>query len=167
MDFSSTNSARSSDDNFPRMTNVDLRSEDHGINKLTLDMLTNLEVDVMMKLRHPRIVAFLGAGEVVDEVLYEDEEPRRGVFVVLEYVPGGDLKHVLQRAYRDPESLPWPTRLQAALDIADGMLFIHSKQLLHRDLKSLNVLVDFDGRCKIADLGLVRKEKESSYSSNG
>jgi serine/threonine protein kinase len=147
---------------FTRMDNIRSK-EDQGINQLTLDMLTNLEVDVMMKLRHPRIVAFVGAGEVVDAIREGETEPRRGVFVVLEYVPGGDLTNALQRAHKDPASFPWSARLQAATDIAEGMVFIHSKHLLHRDLKSLNVLVDFDGRCKIADLGLVRKHSEKKH----
>ena len=47
--------------------------------------LSNLEIGVMMRLRHPRIVTFLGAGEIVDPPLEGDNVPRVGIFVMLEY----------------------------------------------------------------------------------
>lgn len=46
------------------------------------------------------------------------------------------------------------SKLRICLDIVDGMRFLHHSGLLHRDLKSANVLIDCDGRCKIADFGL-------------
>ena len=84
---------------------------------------------------------------------------------MLEYVGGGGLCAALKARSRGwwkhlsfhPTYLPWSMRLQCACDIAEGMEFIHSKGLVHRDLKSMNVLVDHSGRCKIADLGLARK----------
>ena len=118
-------------------------------------MLSNLEVAYMMKLRHPRIVTFLGAGELVDTT---KSGKRRGIFVVLEYVSGGDLAQRLKRCGGDTLLFRWDERLQCAMDIAEGMAYIHSQDLLHRDLKSLNVLYDKYGRCKIADLGLVKKQ---------
>ncbi len=47
-------------------------------------------------------------------------------------------------------------QLKMCLDIADGMQFLHSHDppILHRDLKSGNILIDGEGRCKIADFGL-------------
>ena len=60
--------------------------------------LSNLEIGVMMRLRHPRIVTFLGAGEIVDPPLEGDNVPRVGIFVMLEYAEGGDLIHRLKAA---------------------------------------------------------------------
>ena len=45
-------------------------------------MLGNLEIGVMMRLNHPRIVAFLGFGEIVDPPLEGDDVPRVGIFVI-------------------------------------------------------------------------------------
>ena len=74
---------------------------------------------------------------------------------MLEYAAGGDLIHRLKAAAGSTTIFPWIDRIQCALDIAEGMKYIHSQGFLHRDLKSLNVLCDAKGRCMIADLGLV------------
>ena len=134
-----------------------------GIDPIAAEMLTNLEVSLMMRLRHPRLVAFLGAGEIVDPPKPGDGGfPRRGIFVMLEYVSGGDLAARLKRSGGDEVLFPWSARLQCAMDIAEGMCYIHKNGLIHRDLKSMNVLYDHTGRCKIADLGLARKFQDSS-----
>ena len=59
-----------------------------------------------------------------------------------------------QRLYE--EHMAWPGRVRLALDAAKGMLYLHSKDLLHCDLKSLNLLVDKSWMCKVADFGLSR-----------
>ena len=51
-----------------------------------------------------------------------------------------------------------------AKDIAEGMAFLHGRQMIHRDLKSLNVLLDARGRAKIADFGLSRVSKQQRQS---
>ena len=117
-------------------------------------MLNNDEIGVMMRLRHPRIVTFLGAGEVIDPPLEGDDVPRVGIFVMLEYAAGGDLVHRIKNAAGSITLFPWAERIQCALDIAEGMVYIHSEGFIHRDLKSLNILCDVDKRCMIADLGL-------------
>jgi hypothetical protein len=130
-------------------------SNTSGLNEIAQTMLSNLEIGVMMRLSHPRIVAFLGAGEIVDPPREGDAVPRVGIFVMLEYAAGGDLIHRLQAAAGSVALFPWVDRLRCAMDIAIGMAYIHSEGFLHRDLKSLNVLCDRNGRCMIADLGLV------------
>jgi GTPase SAR1 family protein len=68
-------------------------------------------------------------------------DSERCVFaMVMEYLPYGDLYHLLQKS---TVPLPWELRIRIALDIAQGMLFLHSSHppVLHHDLKSLNVLI--------------------------
>ena len=129
-----------------------------GVDKLTQAMLSNDEIGVMMRLRHPRIVTFLGAGEIVDPPKEGDDVPQVGIFVMLEYAAGGDLIHRLKAAAGGTAGgtalFPWQERIQCALDIAEGMGYIHSEGFIHRDLKSLNILCDGNKRCMIADLGL-------------
>jgi serine/threonine protein kinase len=54
------------------------------------------------------------------------------------------------------QHLDWKGRVKIALDAAKGMLYLHSKDLLHCDLKSLNLLIDSSWTCKVADFGLSR-----------
>lgn len=63
--------------------------------------------------------------------------------------------------------LDWPKRLNMALDAAKGMLYLHSRSptVLHRDLKSANLLVDKHWRAKVADFNLSRVVKASATTS--
>ena len=78
-------------------------------------------------------------------------------FVVLEFMSGGSLDTVLERK---TQAWPWSDRLRALCDVAEGMAQMHEKRFVHRDLKPDNVLIDSQGRCKIADLGLARTHNE-------
>ena len=80
------------------------------------------------------------------------------VGLVMEYFPKLSLFHLLQS---DAE-LPWHLRLSLALDILQGLAYLHHKGILHRDLKSLNVLIDDRGRGKLTDFGLSRVKTLSS-----
>ncbi|KAI8475665.1 MAG: kinase-like domain-containing protein [Monoraphidium minutum] len=96
------------------------------------------EVDILANLRHPNVVMFLGV------VL-------RPPCVVTEYCSLGSLYDVLRKARRDAAfgaRLTWPRRLLMALDAAKGMLYLHAHRpaVLHRDLKSPNLLVARDWR---------------------
>jgi hypothetical protein len=113
-------------------------SNSNQMNEVSRAMLENLEVGVMMRLRHPRIVTFLGAGEIIDPPMEGDDVPRVGIFVMLEYAAGGDLTHRLAAAGNSTRKFPWKDRVKCAMDIAEGMVFIHSEGFIHRDLKSLN-----------------------------
>ena len=94
----------------------------------------------MEALRHPNIVMFLGACT---------KPPNFAI--VLEYCEGGTLWSVLQKN----GELPWEERRNFALDTAKGMNYLHDRPtpILHRDLKSLNLLFDENRRMKLADFG--------------
>merc|ERR1711871_1363900 len=104
-------------------------------------MFKDKEISLLMRTRHRRIVLFHGAG-----LLRTGE-----IFLVSELMTGGDLAGLLMDAKRD---FRWSQRLLVARDIAEGMAFLHKRELMHRDLKSFNVLLDGKGRAKIADFGL-------------
>jgi serine/threonine protein kinase len=108
-----------------------------------LSIFRDKEISLLMRTRHRRVCLFLGAGRTSDG----------NIFMVHEYVSGGDLRRVL-----DDSSVRLTTgrRLIIAKDVAEGMTFLHGRQLIHRDLKSLNVLINKSGRAKIADFGLSR-----------
>lgn len=99
------------------------------------------EISMMSNLRHPNVLGMLG-GSLTPPNLY----------FVSEYMRQGSLEKVL----RALPNLGWTVRLQMALDIARGLFYLHhqSPPILHRDLKSLNILVDEHFRAKLADFGL-------------
>lgn len=105
------------------------------------------EVRIMTKLRHPNIVLLLGV------VM----SPRPAI--VQEFCIRGSLYSVLQRHTKSgaPE-LTWRIRLQMALGAAAGMLYLHESDpsVLHRDLKSANLMVDRYYRVKVGDFNLSR-----------
>ncbi|EGD80352.1 TKL/DICTY4/DRK protein kinase [Salpingoeca rosetta] len=103
------------------------------------------EVKVMRELRDANIVFFYGAGY----------EPDGTPFLVTEYMARGSLQQII---LNPTERLDWRLRYRFALDAAQGMLFLHSKTppLLHRDLKSANLLVAEDWTVKVADFGTAR-----------
>eukprot|EP01104_Vermistella_antarctica_P017297 TRINITY_DN6101_c0_g1_i1.p1 TRINITY_DN6101_c0_g1~~TRINITY_DN6101_c0_g1_i1.p1 ORF type:complete len:869 (+),score=173.02 TRINITY_DN6101_c0_g1_i1:217-2823(+) len=110
------------------------------------------EVELMSVLQHPQIVHFLGA----------NLEPPN-VCLLAEYMCRGNLSTVLRN---NPE-LSWDIKLQMALDTALGMLYLHSHSppIVHRDLKSLNLLVDEKFRVKVADFGLSKVTSGASLNS--
>ncbi len=70
--------------------------------------------------------------------------------VVTEFMERGTLFATL---HDDTLPLPFSRRVRFASEIAGGMLFLHRGGFVHRDLKSLNVLLNSDWRCKVSDLG--------------
>jgi serine/threonine protein kinase len=97
------------------------------------------EADFMGSLSHPNVVAIYSHGQI-DQHFY----------LVMEYVPGWPLRSLLR------PSEPWPiARALPVLNaIADALTYIHSRDILHLDLKPENVLCGDDGTVKITDFGL-------------
>ena len=84
--------------------------------------------------------------------------------LVMEYLPGGDLFHLLKSS----EPLAWPRRYQIGRDMTIGLHHLHERGVLHRDLKSLNVLLGSSGRAKLADFGLsTLKTSSASTTADG
>ncbi|CAI5727406.1 hypothetical protein KXD40_005590 [Peronospora effusa] len=104
------------------------------------------EAEVMRGLCHPNIVLFMEAG------FY-----RGSICIVSEYCARGSLRDVLTQA-PDVKNLNWPTKLRLALGISHGIQYLHNANppMIHRDLKSPNVLVDDSWHAKIADFGTLR-----------
>jgi len=63
------------------------------------------------------------------------------------------------------EEPSWPVRIQIAIDVGAGLNYLHSQKVIHRDLKSSNILIDEHGRAKVADFGLSKVKLETSRRS--
>ncbi|CAJ0950468.1 unnamed protein product [Ranitomeya imitator] len=101
-----------------------------------------MRVKVMRCLEHPNVLRFIG-------VLYKDKR----LNFITEYIPGGTLRWVIKGM--DAQH-PWNQRVSLARDIAAGMTYLHSMNIIHRDLNSHNCLVREDGSLVVADFGLAR-----------
>jgi serine/threonine-protein kinase len=75
-------------------------------------------------------------------------------FIVMEFLVGEDLRH----AIRDNHAGDVSNRLRIALDIARALAYIHSKKIIHRDIKPDNVHIDASGKVKLMDFGIAKAE---------
>ncbi len=97
------------------------------------------------RLSHPNIVQVYDAGE--DEL-----DGREVSYIVMEYVPAGDLgKLVVEKGPLAEKEL---ARIGA--DVASGLVHAHDRNIIHRDIKPRNILIDDYGRPKLADFGVAR-----------
>ncbi|EYU35959.1 hypothetical protein ABFS82_14G223300 [Erythranthe guttata] len=104
------------------------------------------EVKCLGQLQHENLVKLIG---------YCSESKNR--MLVYEFMPKGSLENHLFK--RGVQPMAWCTRMQIAIDIARGLTFLHSlnANIIYRDLKASNILIDSKFRAKLSDFGLARK----------
>lgn len=128
------------------------------------------EVAVWHKLDHPNVTKFIGAIMGTTDLNIQTENgqigmPRNVCCVVVEYLPGGALKNFLIKNRR--RKLAFKVVIQLALDLARGLSYLHSKKIVHRDVKTENMLLDKNRTLKIADFGVARVEASNPNDMTG
>ncbi|KAK4260039.1 hypothetical protein QN277_003212 [Acacia crassicarpa] len=111
----------------------------------SVDLVMN-EIKLLSSVSHPNLVRLLGC-------CIEGSEQ----ILVYEFMPNGTLSQHLQRLGKT--GLPWTTRLTIAAETANAIAYLHSSidpPIYHRDIKSSNILLDFNFKSKVADFGLSR-----------
>ena len=98
-----------------------------------------LEAKALANLTHTNIVKVLNYG-------VEDGQP----YLVMEYVPGGTLKEAMTH------KLPWQTAAAILAPIARALDYVHNQQIVHRDVKPSNILLDEGFRPMLSDFGIVK-----------
>uniref|UniRef100_M4BHP5 Protein kinase domain-containing protein n=1 Tax=Hyaloperonospora arabidopsidis (strain Emoy2) TaxID=559515 RepID=M4BHP5_HYAAE len=116
------------------------------------------EIQIASALEHPTIVRFVGLSwnRACD------------LCIVSEFMEQGDLSVLLNSARK--EGLSWfKEKLAIAINIADALTYLHGREpiIIHRDLKSLNVLLDNRLRAKLSDFGLSRERSSDDTMTNG
>lgn len=111
------------------------------------------EVEIMLRLRHPNLVLFMGA---------VTRPPN--LSILTEFLPRGSLFKLL---HRSSVQIDEKRRLRMALDVAKGMNYLHTSHpvIVHRDLKTPNLLVDKNWVVKVCDFGMSRLKHHTFLSS--
>ncbi|KAF8168185.1 kinase-like domain-containing protein [Crassisporium funariophilum] len=107
------------------------------------------EIETLKDLEHPNIVRYLGF-----------EENLISINIFLEYVSGGNISTCL----RDYGIFREEVTKDFTRQILEGLAYLHSKGILHRDLKADNILIDTSGVCKISDFGISKKASGRVFS---
>jgi tRNA A-37 threonylcarbamoyl transferase component Bud32 len=110
------------------------------------------EARAVAKLSHPNVVAVIDAGE-------DGGHP----YIVFEYVEGETLKQRINRV----GALDAQEALAYAIEIARGLTVAHARNMVHRDIKPQNVLIDSEGRAKLTDFGISRQLEQDGMTATG
>ena len=110
------------------------------------------EARAVAKLSHPNVVAVIDAGE-------DGGHP----YIVFEYVEGETLKQRIARI----GALDAQEALAYAIEIARGLTVAHARNMVHRDIKPQNVLIDAEGRAKLTDFGISRQLEQDGMTATG
>ncbi|KAG6779159.1 hypothetical protein NC652_011052 [Populus alba x Populus x berolinensis] len=104
------------------------------------------EIEILAQLRHKNLVELYGC----------TSRHSRELLLVYEYMPNGTVADHLHGRQSNSGLLTWPVRLSIAIETASALAYLHASDVIHRDVKTNNILLDNDFHVKVADFGLSR-----------
>lgn len=104
------------------------------------------EIDILTRLHHPNLVTLYGC----------TSRHSRELLLVYEYIPNGTVADHLHGGNSQCGSLSWNTRMKIAIETANALAYLHTSDVIHRDVKTNNILLDNNFCVKVADFGLSR-----------
>ncbi|XP_028757876.1 LEAF RUST 10 DISEASE-RESISTANCE LOCUS RECEPTOR-LIKE PROTEIN KINASE-like 1.1 isoform X1 [Neltuma alba] len=104
------------------------------------------EVEILTRLRHRNLVCLYGC----------TSRQSHELLLVYEYIPNGTLASHLRGSSANPALLTWPVRIKVAIETASALAYLHASGIIHRDVKTNNILLDKNFYVKLADFGLSR-----------
>ncbi|GKV16745.1 hypothetical protein SLEP1_g27341 [Rubroshorea leprosula] len=104
------------------------------------------EIKILADIRHPNLVTLYGC----------TSRHSRELLLVYEYIPNGTVADHLHGRRAKSGLLTWPVRLRIAIETANALAYLHGKEIIHRDVKTNNILLDNSFHVKVADFGLSR-----------
>ena len=110
------------------------------------------------QIHHPNIVQMLG--------VYYPKSDTAGLPLLVMELMDMSLTQFLKNKQLQEEEVSFSTKISILVDVAAGLQYLHSQNILHRDLSSNNILLTNDLIAKIADLGVAKVVKQSNYSKS-
>ena len=104
-----------------------------------------MEVLMLRRLKHKHVIAY-----------FTSFVEKKSLYIVMEFAPNGDLQRVVDEHKRNKTYIPEEILCRLLHELAQGVEHLHSKRILHRDIKMVNVLLDEHDAVKLADLGVSR-----------
>ncbi|MCA9654683.1 MAG: tetratricopeptide repeat protein [Myxococcales bacterium] len=103
------------------------------------------EAQALAALSHPNVVQVYGTGRSDGQV-----------YIVMELIAGQSLATWLH------QPRPWPRVLEVMIQVARGLAAAHEAGIVHRDLKPSNIVIDEDGRARLIDFGIARRDEDTT-----
>lgn len=115
----------------------------------TIEQYLLRELAVLKHVQHRNLMGYIGAWNEVND----NSDGLCAVYIVTEYCRGGDLLNVLL----SNSQLGWNFRIKIATEASSALKHLTDRNIIHRDIKSSNVLLDHNWTCKITDFGMARE----------